>query len=1036
MNVSMRFLSATLFLCALMSVAHAQNKPRLLEKGFLSTPDSIRTGVIWYWVSDNISKEGAVADLQAIKRAGFNMATIGFIGPSTHHNQNYPYGKIKFMSKEWWEVIHTALKTATDLDIEIGIFNSAGWSQSGGPWVKPEQAMRYLASTEIQVKGGKKISEKILPPTKDFQDVKTIAFKANRKNLFDSSNINMAVFDSVPLTISFPEENTVRGIIVYPSNYLNAKCEVQVKDGNGYRTLKEFAMDRDAFADIQRGYDQRSPIAESLPETTGKEFRLVFKNAKEKSVISSLFITPSPIVEHFPEKIYAKFGSFGSTPASLADKSLFVNPDEVLDISEHLAVDGTLNWTVPEGNWVIMRLGMTPTNTKNSPASPEATGLETDKLSSEYITAHFNAFLGEIIKRVPAADRKCWKYTVLDSWEKGSQNITDDMLKKFEQRYGYDPTPFLPTYYGYPVGNYELTERFMWDLHRFIADAMAYEYVGGLREVSHKYGLKTWLENYGHAGFSGEMLQYGGQSDEVAGEFWSSRHVMEKRAAASCAHTYGKPRVWAESFTNGGKEGSAYQRYPTMLKPYGDLAFATGTNSMLLHVYIQQYVNDEYPGVDAWFGTEFNRKNTWFSQIDMFVEYIKRSSFLLQQGVSVADVAYYIGEDVPIMSGSMNPALPKGYYFDFVNSEILINKLDVKNGRLILPHGVSYSVLVLPPKKTMRPAVLEKIGKLIANGATIIGPLPECSPSLQNYPQCDAEVQKKAAELKGKTITNKTLEEVFASLNIPPDFELDSDASVLYQHRTVKEEGVEIYFLTNQSSQVVQINPQFRVTGMQPELWNAVTGTIRSLPDFEQNGITTKVPLQLDSNESVFIVFRNKAKSFASGSKSNFSIPKVALNVNTPWKVRFESDSIRRGPAEVVTFSQLSDWSQNDDIRIKYFSGTAHYETKVKLQNIPTGKIYLDLGEVSVMGKVKVNGKDVGGVWTTPYHVNITGAIKKGENTIEVEVVNTWLNRMLGDRKLLESERKLTPHTAPWKASTPLQKSGLLGPVRLVSVAL
>ena len=157
-------------------------------------------------------------------------------------------------------------------------------------------------------------------------------------------------------------------------------------------------------------------------------------------------------------------------------------PEQVSDISAHLAADGTLNWDVPEGDWVILRTGMTPTGVKNSPAPPQATGLETDKLSKEHIHAHFDAFLGEIHKRIPEADRKCWKYTVLDSYEKGGQNITDNFLELFKLHYGYDPTPFLPTYYGYPVGSYEISDRFLWDMRRFVADRIACEYVAGLRE--------------------------------------------------------------------------------------------------------------------------------------------------------------------------------------------------------------------------------------------------------------------------------------------------------------------------------------------------------------------------------------------------------------------------------------------------------------------------------------------------------------------------------------------------------------------------
>lgn len=1042
----MRCLFFILFLSAL-SISHAQQKTTL-EEGFMSPPDSIRTGTFWYWISDNISKEGAIADLHAMKKAGINLAFIGNIGPSYHSSSNHPYGKVKFMSEEWWQVMHAALKTATELDIEIGIFNSPGWSQSGGPWVKPEQSMRYLASSELVVRGPKKISEKIPAPAHDFQDVKVLAFKARRDNLFDrgsvsfSSNIKGFVDYQYALpagaeshiTLTLPQAETVRGILIHPAYYLHTQCLLQVRDGNEYKTIKEFPASRDATIDPQRGFDQLAPIVESLPETTASQFRLVFKNTKENSIISSITLTTAPVVHRYPAKTFAKPENSTAAPASFPDPSLFVAPEQVSDISAHLAADGTLNWDVPEGDWVILRTGMTPTGVKNSPAPPQATGLETDKLSKEHIHAHFDAFLGEIHKRIPEADRKCWKYTVLDSYEKGGQNITDNFLELFKLHYGYDPTPFLPTYYGYPVGSYEISDRFLWDMRRFVADRIACEYVAGLREKSHQYGLKTWIENYGHGGFSAEFLQYGGQSDEVSGEFWNSRHIAEKRAAASCAHIYNKPRVWAEAFTNDGRNGSAYQRHPGMLKKLGDQAFTEGINCMLLHVFIQQYADDTYPGVDGWFGTEFNRKNTYYHQIDLFVDYLKSASYLLQQGLNVADVAYYIGENTPIMTGRMNPGLPKGYDFDFINSEVLINHLEVApDGRLVLPHGTSYRVLVLPSYSSMLPEVLRKIEKLIVAGATIVGTPPVKSPSLKNYPQADKEVQQLASKIWSSPGVHKnvSLEEVFGTLNVVPDCLIDND-KIMYTHRHLPD-GTDIYFLSNQNESTIRINAQFRVSGMQPELWDAVSRTIRTLPVFSQNGNTTSVPLQLESQESVFIVFRNPAKIAASGKQTNFPEPQLILNVDTPWKVNFESDAIKRGPSETVTFSQLSDWTKHEDTRIKYFSGTANYKTMVNLKSIPNAKVYLDLGEVSVMAKVKINGKDSGGVWTAPYRVDITDAVRIGKNTIEVEVVNTWLNRIIGDRKLSENERILTPNTVPWKDSTPLQKSGLLGPVRIVT---
>lgn len=1066
----MKLIKIILLLIAFSAVS-VQGRITFLEKGFRMPSDSVRIGTFWYWVSDNISCEGVTADLNAMKKAGINLAFIGFIGPSTHHNANYPYGKVKFMSEEWWNILHTALKTASDLNIEIGIFNSPGWSQSGGPWVKPEQAMRYLASTKIEVSGPKKIEEQLPLPSKDFQDVKVLAFKASRKNLFDMLGSKIETSDNIHsvagekgrsyqlplaeayLSLSLPADTVARTVMIYPGEFLDTHCTLQVKENGAYKTVKEFSINRDASLSYATGFDQKSPVVELLPETKGKEFRLLFTGTKGKSEISTLILTSSPVIQRYPGKTFAKIEGKGKMPEVEGNTSLFVNPDEVLDLSEYLAFDGTLHWDVPEGEWVILRTGMVTTGAVNGPAAPEATGLETDKLSKKHVMAHFDEFLSKIYERIPAEDRKCWKYTVLDSYEKGGQNITDGMLESFKQHYSYDPVPFLPTYYGYPVGDMERSERFLWDMRRFVADKIAYEYVGGLREASHKHGLKTWLENYGHGGFSAEFLQYGGQSDEVSSEFWNDRHAAEKRAAASCAHIYNKPLVWAEAFTNEGRNGSAFQRYPGMLKRYGDLAFATGVNSMMLHVYIQQYDNDEYPGVDAWFGTEFNRKNTWFGQMDMFVQYLKRTSFMLQQGLSVADVAYYIGEDTPVMTGSMEPKLPKGHYFDFINSEVLINSLKVVDGCLVLPHGVSYKVLVLPPQRMMRPKVLQKLEELVAAGATIIGIPPSCSPSLQGYPHCDKTVQDLAAKMwslpvsnqkegkriipygKGRILVNMTLEEAFDLLKILPDCCLEGNAPVLYTHRTLKD-NIEIYFLANQGNEAVSIRPQFRVKGMQPELWDPVTGNIRTLPEFEQKSETTIVPLQLEAGESSFIVFRKQRAQGAGpngGTISNFPVLTELLRVAAPWKVNFESDEIKRGPAEII-FNQLTDWAQNEDVRIKYFSGSANYQTEVKLDKIPTGKLYLDLGKVYVMAKVRVNGKDVGGVWTAPYRVDITDAVQEGNNKIEVEVVNTWLNRILGDLRLPEEERRVIPHTIPWKAEPPLQKSGLLGPVRVLTI--
>ncbi|HBA31013.1 MAG TPA: glycoside hydrolase family 2, partial [Parabacteroides goldsteinii] len=834
-----------------------------IEQGFRSIPDSVQTGVYWYWISDNISKEGVERDLEAMKVAGINRAFIGNIGID-----GIPYGDHKLLSSEWWEVLHAALKKATELNIEIGIFNSPGWSQSGGPWVKSSQAMRYLASSDTIVAGPGRMQLTLPSVGKDEQDVCVIAYPALDKPVAEKSwAINKKSGQSSSSVLVFDKEATVRTLIYRVNTPFKTTAKLWVKKGGKEELLRQFVIDRSNPA-LNVGFVPYAPVVISLPETSASQFRL--EMSEEGEAAGNVTLTSSPMMERYPEKSLAKMFQtplpmwddylWEKQPA-VSDASLMVSPDAIKNVTE-FSKNGVLDWEVPEGKWVIRRMAMLPTGVTNSPAAPEATGPEIDKMSKKHVAFHFDAFIGDILKRIPEADRKTFKVVVQDSYETGGQNWTDDMISVFKERYGYDPVPYLPVLEGTVVGNPDISDRFLWDLRRLIADRVSYDYVGGLRDVCHQHGLTTWLENYGHWGFPGEFLQYGGQSDEIAGEFWSEGSLgdIENRAASSCGHIYGKRRVWAESFTSG---GPAFGRYPYQMKQRGDRFFTEGINSSLLHVYIHQPFEDREPGLDAWFGNEFNRKNTWFSQMDVFTGYLKRCNFMLQRGDYVADVAYFIGEDAPKMTGICTPELPAGYSFDYINGEVLLQRASVEDGRIVLPSGMKYRLLVLPQLETMRPEILQKIKELLQAGACVIGPAPKYSPSLSDYPAADRKVQALASELwgdqtesvrtigKGRLFMPATsLQPVLEALNVKPDMRVNSGTPVLFIHRAT-DEG-DIYFISNQSETPVDINPSFRVAGKLPELWNPLTAEIRLLPEFTcADGVTT-VPVRLEGFESSF----------------------------------------------------------------------------------------------------------------------------------------------------------------------------------------
>jgi hypothetical protein len=1090
MSSTIRSLALLCILGASLVQATAADK---LATAFVQPPAATKPRCYWYWMDGHISKEGITKDLEAMKRVGIGGAFIGVISGQSGAEAN---PDPKALTPEWWGFIEHAIREASRIGIQIGLFNSPGWSQTGGPWVSPEQAMRYVVQTETPVKGPQQFSAKLPTPQEGFQPLVIQAFPAPAG---DSAMATITSRTGDVIDFQMPENSSARSLTVRPTAPINAAAELQASaDGTNFRNVRRFQISRHNMM-LGVGPVQLAPVVISFPAVTDRHFRLLCSSA---GALGEVQLSAAARVESFAEKSLLKmfqeplppfdFYTWPLAPEPEA-AGLTIRPESIIDLAKQLRPDGTLEWNVPPGDWIILRSGLVPTGTKNSPAPAEATGFEVDKMNRTALKAHFDAYITPLLKKLRPAERKSWTHVIADSYEAGPQNWSDGFAADFQKRYGYDPLRFLPVMGGRIVGSADQSDRFLWDLRRFIADRIATEYVGGLRDLCHQAGLKLWLENYGHWGFPAEFLQYGGQSDEIGGEFWvdSALGGPEIRAASSAAHTYGKSVVWAEAFTG----GPSFANTPRNLKRLGDWSFAEGVNQFVFHVYIHQPWEDKKPGVNAWFGTEFNRHNTWFDASKPWIDYLRRCSVMLQTGKHVADVAYYIGEDAPKMIGTRNPELPAGYDYDYINSEVIERFLSVKDGRFVLPDGMSYRLLVLPESATMRPAVLKKIGQLVAAGGPVLGPAPSRSPSLENFPASDAEVQTLAAEIwkDGKVMTGIPLAQAFERLMVTPDAILPAD--MLWKHRN--DGKTDLYFLSNPKASARRETISFRISDRTPELWWPETGRIQPITDYQWLDGRLHVPISFDPHGSVFVVFRNARTSDAfttpqksgslkilkatyatkdgsvtadvtatvaaavrngrldllvdgsdlggdpaylkekeltveftnDGKPGTITLPDFArLKLPTspelpgPWQVTF--------PGHSLTFEKLISWTDHPDADIKYYSGSATYSKRFQISDLKS-QIHLDLGTVHAIAKVRLNGKEIATLWKEPYTTDITPALRQGTNTLEIEIINSWHNRLVGDLQSGSTPASFTTHNKH-HAGTPLQPSGLLGPVRLI----
>jgi len=745
---------------------------------------------------------------------------------------------------------------------------------------------------------------------------------------------------------------------------------------------------------------------------------------------------------------------------------------KIIDLTALLSENGHLEWDVPPGNWTIIRTGHRMTGSRLMIAQPEANGLSVDWFDHLGVEIQFDN-LGKMFLEEAAKEGAKPNYFCDDSFEDGFPNWTTKILEKFNTYRGYDAKPYLAVLAGYIIVSAEVSDRFLNDYRKTLADCMADEHYMRFAELCHENGMLVQNEAAGPSR-SGTMCMDGlknlGKSDLPMGEFWlgikhedqstlspnqpygvsrlDSGQNKVTKMVASASHIYGRKTASAEAFTS----FRHWTDYPGSLKQALDRAYCEGINRIAIHTSTATRPKDGKPGYEYGAGTHFNPNVTWWEKSGPFFSYVTRCQYLLQAGRFVADVLYYNGDVAPnlVEQKHIDPALGEGYDYDVCNEEVLLTRLYVKNRRLVLPDGMCYNVLVLPQNDRMPLPIVLKIKELIKSGATVIGPRPQTDSGLHNYPQCDLDIKDIAVEVWGNTDGKKVrmhnygqgrifdgeeIRKVLLNDGIKPDFEYaGNDVWIDFIHRTTSE--AEIYFLTNRNEHTAKIEGLFRVHDRKPEIWDPIQGTVMNNPKFKIVEKRISIPLEFAAFQSAFIVFpKTQNKSDNSGKEwlwQDCSVLTTLQNIEGPWNIKFDPEW--GGPSSAI-FNELQDWSYHPDDRIKYYSGKATYINKfdIKRKLQPGKALILDLGVVKNIAEVWLNGKSLGIVWTAPWRVEVTDLLKSKDNDIKIEVINLWPNRLIGDAGL-PADKRLTNTNIQFKKDDPLLSSGLLGPVTILEM--
>ncbi|WP_298551417.1 glycosyl hydrolase [uncultured Algibacter sp.] len=1116
-----------------------------LANGFTAPSKQFRPETWFHINGNNISKEGLTLDLEAIKEAG--LQGIHLFNKS---GRPFPNVKpIKILSHEWEDMIRHAADECRRLSLKFTMQNCPGWSMTGGPWVPVEEAQREMVETVYRIKGGK-LFEEILQldslyhtPDYNYKDIQVLAFPTPEGddiepfNPFeietnnplvpweDIFNPNSKIIVTRKTTQLVKPLKSYRNQGISKVNETNSWVKTMFKEAVTLRSIMfpqtrhmimgteypqvNIAIKVEAFINDKlttiatvklpdaNWNDRRKHLTLAIPETTSNTFKFTFEG---QHTIAPEFIrlSPKPKFHNHEAKAAKVLRRLQNDVKYDYAENTFIKSNAIINLTDKMDAEGKLTWEAPKGNWTVVRFGHVNMRLTNKPAVPEATGWESSKLDKVAIENHLrNGMIGNLIKDGgPIGDGKLHGL-LIDSWESHVPTWTmnsEDMFAEFESRRGYSMKTYLPATMGYIVQSPEITTKFLRDLRHTMDEVFIDNFFKHFATVANEMGADVYTEGAGGEVLPIDPMRYYGVSDIPMTEFWypkapSAQNEYAKPVfnAASATHLYNKPMLAAEAGT---QLGVQWNEHPFTLKYLIDYNFTKGINHLVFHTFSHTPQTNVFPGSSFGgnIGFPLVRKQTWWPYMKDWTDYLARNQYILQQGEYVADVLRYYGDNFERPPFDLD-YFPKGYRFDYLNAEILQDKLSIVNGEIHVEDAGNYRVITLRDSKDMLLSTAKKLKELVLAGAVILGDKPQDSPSLMDDENDLKELSQIADELwantiegvkqvgKGKVYWGKTLDDVLKAERIEQDVIVPDELNIKWIHRETTD--AHIYFIASNHNKPVDATLSFRLNNVYPQIWNAFNGEQQDAKIWNASNDRTNVALSFPPSGSTIVVFPKGNKTpyaskvtcnnkivldsktgwynihdledysklswkeddyIASNSgeyvfyqkgkeiKSVVSIEEKSLQNN--WKLSFENGW---DTPEIIEVSELKSLTQLDNDAVKHYSGTIIYSKVFNLESIKKHTI-LNLGDVANITELWCNGKKVGVKWAPPFEFDISNLVKVGENQLEIKVTNTWRNQLIFDNSRPKAEKKTWTTNPPKKNEKNLDKSGLIGPVVLRSI--